>query len=72
MRHFVFVGDQREVLGVWVADDIVAATRLRLELELTYPDCVMRGSDADDYETFKASHTEYEFGDIEPSAPRER
>ena len=67
MRHFLFVGDKREVLGVWVADDALAGRRLRLELELKYPDCETYVDEARDYESFKAGFADYEFGEIEPA-----
>ena len=66
MRHYMFVGDAGEVLGVWVVPTAVAATRLRLELALKYPDCETVADGAADFESFKAVHDQYEFGDIEP------
>ena len=62
----MFVGDQREVLGVWVADDHITATKQQLQLTLTYPDCETIAEDADDYETLKEGYADYEFGDLEP------
>ena len=66
MRHFLFVGDQREVLGVWVVDDEVSATRLQLNLALMYPDCETVVDNAADFESFKAGYADYEFGSLEP------
>jgi hypothetical protein len=66
MRHFLFVGDKREVLGVWTVDDQVAATRLQLKLGLMYPDCETVLDQAADYESLKAGHADYEFGGLEP------
>ena len=67
-RHFVFVGDKRDVLGVWVVEDSVQATRLQLQLELMYPDCETVVKSAEDFESFKARCSDYEFGDLEPDA----
>jgi hypothetical protein len=66
MHHFLFVGDKREVLGVWVVEDEVSATRLQLRLGLMYPDCRTVVDEAQDFETLKAGHADYEFGAIEP------
>ena len=68
MRSFLFVGDKREVLGVWVVDDEKVARKLRLKLELTYPDCQTIVRRSADYETLKADHDEFEFGSLEPDA----
>lgn len=66
MKHFLFVGDNREVLGVWEVDDEVQATRLQLNLSLMYPDCETIVDNAADYESFKRGYAEYEFGNLEP------
>jgi hypothetical protein len=66
MRHYLFVGDRREVLGVWEAKDEMAATRLRLQLALMYPDCETITDHAHDFESFKAGYRDYDFGGLQP------
>lgn len=66
MRHYLVVGDAREVLGVWEAADGRAAERLRLELSLSYPSCRTLVGAAADYETFKAGLGELDFDGVEP------
>ena len=67
MRHYLLVGDRKEVLGVWRVDSEMSASKLKLELELKYPDCETLKQDAQDYESFKSTVEEnYEFGDIIP------
>jgi hypothetical protein len=66
MRHYLFVGDRREVLGVWEVDDEEAATRLSLQLSLMYPGCKTVTEAATDFETFKKGHADYDFDGLEP------
>ena len=67
MRHYLLVGDQKEVLGVWMADCEMSASRLKLELELKYPDCETLKHDAQDFESFKSDiEQSYDFEDIIP------
>jgi hypothetical protein len=66
MRHYLFVGESREVLGVWEAEDEVSATRLSLQLSLMYPGCKTVEETAEDFETFKQEHAEYNFDGLEP------
>lgn len=66
MRNFLFVGDKREVLGVWVTDDDVAARRLHLKLSLMYPNCKTVVDQSADFETLKADHRQFDFGNLEP------
>lgn len=67
MQHYVFLGENRSVLGVWVARDARDAVRLQLELSLTYPDCETLVRPARDYESLKAGHQDYDFAGLEPS-----
>ena len=67
MKHYLLVGDQKEVLGVWMVDGEMSASRLKLELELKYPDCETLERDAQDYESFKSNIDEsYDLDDILP------
>jgi len=66
MRHYLLLGDQRQVLGVWETPDDVAAARFGLQLTLSYPDCTTVIERADDFETFKADHQDLNFEGIEP------
>ncbi|MCC7386312.1 MAG: hypothetical protein IT384_30995 [Deltaproteobacteria bacterium] len=66
MRNFLFVGDKREVLGVWVADSDADAKRLRLKLSLKYPNCQTIVGQSPDFEALKARYREFEFGALEP------
>ena len=66
MAHFLFVRDEGEVLGVWEANDEVAALKMRLSLQLTYPGCTTHLLAAPNYRAFKAQHPDYDFGAIEP------
>ena len=66
MRQYLLVQDNEEVLGVWVAENIVSATRLKLELALKYPGCETVSSDATSYDEFKQVYGGYEFGDLQP------
>ena len=67
MRHYLLVGDRKEVLGVWTAETEMSASRLKLELELKYPDCETLRQDANDFESFKSNvELSYDFDDIVP------
>jgi hypothetical protein len=66
MRHFLLVGDEREVLGVWEAKDEKQAARMRLELTLSFPGCRMLTEIAHDFETFKARIKDYNLEDVVP------
>lgn len=66
MSHFLFVRDEDDVLGVWEASDEVAALKLRLSLELTYPRCRTHVMAAPDFQSVKASVPEVDFEGIEP------
>ena len=66
MSHFLFVRDQEDVLGVWEASDEVAALKLRLSLELTYPGCRTHVMAAPTFQDVKASLPDCDFGGIEP------
>jgi len=66
MQHYLLVGDEREVLGVWTADTEMSATRLKLELELKYPDCETLEAGAKDFDSFKSTAEQYDFGEIIP------
>lgn len=66
MRHYLFVGDSRDVLGVWEVDDEVSATRLSLQLALMYPGCKTVADHAADFETFKQGYSDYDFDGLEP------
>lgn len=66
MRHYCFVGDDQDILGVWVADDEIAAARLQLNLELMYPDCETVVRKSSSYESLKQDLGHLEWGDLEP------
>jgi hypothetical protein len=66
MRHYLFVGDRREVLGVWEVEDELAATKLSLQLSLMYPGCRTIAEAAPDFESFKQGYAEYDFDGLEP------
>jgi hypothetical protein len=66
MRHYLLLGDERQVLGVWEAADDVAAARFVLKLSLSYPDCTTVIERARDFESFKAVHGDLDFDGIEP------
>lgn len=66
MRHFLLVGDDREVLGVWEAKDATQAARLRLELSLSFPGCRTLMDIAHDFDAFKARITDYDLKDVVP------
>lgn len=66
MRHYLFVGDARDVLGVWEVDDEVSATRLSLQLSLMYPGCRTITDHATDFESFKRGYADYDFDGLEP------
>lgn len=66
MSHFLFVRDEGEVLGVWEARDEVAALKMRLSLELTYPGCRTHVMAAPSFKAMKAQVPDCDFGEIEP------
>lgn len=66
MRHYLFVGDAQDVLGVWEVEDELAATRLSLQLALMYPGCKMIADHATDFESFKRGYADYDFDGLEP------
>ncbi|MBK6685792.1 MAG: hypothetical protein IPG45_15075 [Deltaproteobacteria bacterium] len=66
MRHYLLLGDERQVLGVWEAPDDVAAARFVLKLSLAYPECTTVVDRASDFESFKAGHGDFDFDGIEP------
>jgi hypothetical protein len=66
MTHYLLVGDDHEVLGVWTANTELSASRLKLQLALKYPDCETLEAGAEDFESFKSSVDQYDFGDIMP------
>lgn len=68
MRHFLLVGDDREVLGVWEAKDAKEAARLRLELALNFPGCRTLMDIAADFEAFKARVGDYDLEHVVPEA----
>lgn len=68
MRHYLLVGDDREVLGVWEAEDEKHAARLRLELALSFPGCRTLMDIAQDFEAFKARVRDYDLDDVVPEA----
>lgn len=70
MSHFLFVRDEEEVLGVWEASDEVAALKLRLSLELTYPMCRTHVMAAPSFQAMKASIPDCDFGEMEPELDR--
>lgn len=53
MRHYVLVGEERDVLGVWEAPDEVAAARIRLQVSLSFPGCRTEAHEADSFEAVK-------------------
>lgn len=66
MTHFLFVRDEGDVLGVWEASDEVAALKMRLSLQLTYPGCTTHCLAAPSFQHMKASIPDCDFGAIEP------
>lgn len=66
MRHYLFVGDARDVLGVWEVEDEVSAARLSLQLSLMYPGCKTVADHAVDFESFKQGYADYDFDGLEP------
>ncbi len=68
MRHYLFVGDQHEVLGVWEVEDELSATKLSLKLSLMYPGCTTVQDHAADFETFKRGYADFNFDGLEPDA----
>jgi hypothetical protein len=66
MKNFLFVGDKREVLGVWMVDDRNVAKKLHLKLQLMYPNCQTVVDQSTDYESLKEGYSEFEFGNLEP------
>lgn len=66
MRHYLFLDDAGEVVGVWSADTDIAAAQLSVQLALMYPDCTMIRDRAHDFEAFKAGYMEYDFDGLEP------
>ena len=66
MAHYLFVGDSREVLGVWEVEDEVSATRLSLRLALMYPGCTTFSDTASDFESFKQTFARFNFDGLEP------
>lgn len=68
MRHYLFVGDgdAGEVLGVWEVHDDLSATKLSIQLSLTYPGFETVGGRAPDFESFKARHQRFNFGAMLP------
>lgn len=53
MRHYVLVGEERDVLGVWEASDEVAAARIRLQVSLSFPGCRTEAHEAENFEAVK-------------------
>jgi len=66
LLHYCFVGERRDVLGVWVAGDEISAARLQLHLELSYPDCETIVHRSSSFESLKESLSDWCFGDLEP------
>ncbi len=66
MSHFLFVRDEGDILGVWEASDEVAALKMRLSLQLTYPTCTTHCLAAPSFSDLKASIPNFDFGAIEP------
>jgi hypothetical protein len=66
MRNFLFVGDKREVLGVWVVETEAQAKKMLLKLSLTYPNCRTILERTADFEALKSRYQELEFGNLEP------
>lgn len=66
MRHYLFVGESGDVLGVWEADDELEATKLSLQLALMYPGCKTVADHATDFESFKKGYADYNFDGLEP------
>lgn len=66
MRHYLLLGDDGGVLGVWETGDAQTATRLRLELALSYPGCRTVLEQATSFDAFKARITDFDLEDIEP------
>jgi len=66
MRHFLLVGDDRDVLGVWEAKDALHASRLLMELALSFPGCQTRMNLAQDFEAFKRLVSDYDLEDVVP------
>ncbi|MBX2814140.1 MAG: hypothetical protein KTR25_20190 [Myxococcales bacterium] len=66
MTHFLFVRDEEEVLGVWEAQDGVAALKMKLSLQLTYPRCTTHVLAAPSFPAIQAQTPEVDIGTIEP------
>jgi hypothetical protein len=66
MRHYLFVGDRHEVLGVWEVEDEISATKLSLKLSLMYPGCSTFFDLATDFESFKRGFADFNFDGLEP------
>jgi hypothetical protein len=66
MRHYLFVGDRHEVLGVWEVEDELSATKLSLKLSLMYPGCSTFFEHATDFESFKRGFADFNFDGLEP------
>jgi hypothetical protein len=66
MRHFLLVGDDRDVLGVWEAKDALHASRLLMELALSFPGCTTLMDRASDFEAFKRLFPDYDLEDVVP------
>lgn len=68
MRHYLLVGDDCEVLGVWEAEDEKQAARLRLELSLSFPGCLTHVDRASSFDAFKARVPDYDLEGVVPEA----
>ena len=70
MRHFLLVGDDHDVLGVWEAANATDAARLRLKLALSFPGCQTLADAAADFEAFKRRVKDYDLDGIVPEQPQ--
>lgn len=68
MTHFLFVRDEEDVLGIWEAPDEVAALKMRLSLQLTYPKCTTHVLVAPKFDANKTHATGLDVGAIEPES----
>ncbi|MEL6188515.1 MAG: hypothetical protein AAFU79_28160 [Myxococcota bacterium] len=68
MTHFLFVRDDEDVLGIWEAPDEVAALKLRLSLQLTYPTCTTHLMAAPTFQAAKAKLPECDLDHLEPES----
>lgn len=66
MRHFLLVRDDRDILGVWEAKDALQASRLLMELALSFPGCRTMMDRAHDFEAFKRLVPDFDLEDVEP------